>query len=191
MTVRELDVTPRLSGRAQRPPQVLFVRDLKNADLALLASERGIKAPLVQRLRDRHHALAKCLANNMSNSEASAITGYDPSRISILKNDPSFQDLVTHYRDVKNAASAEFHDRAETLSLTAMDIIQERLEDTPDEISIPTAIEIIKLTADRTGHAPVQRNVNLNINTDTAQRLNAARARLKAISDNSGGPSDA
>lgn len=178
MTVAELDMTPRLRGRAKKAPQALYVRDLTNADLDMLATERGTAARPIQRLRDRHHFLARCLANGMSNTEASAVTGYDPSRISILIKDPTFKELVSHYQVVKDSFRAEFQDRAELLALTAMNELQERLEDDPESMSAPTLLEVMKTTADRTGHAPTVKTLNVNVNADLGSRLNAARARL-------------
>lgn len=154
------------------------MRDLSPADLALLASERQVQAPKIQRLRDRHHALAKCLAEGMSNAEAAAVTGYDPSRISILKGDASFQELVAHYRQVEDALLAEFTQRATILTLTAMDNLQEAAE--AGELTVGQSLEIAKTFADRTGHAPLQRVQQTNINVDLGGRLQAARSRLES-----------
>lgn len=177
--VAELDfTTPRLNGRAPRALEVVYVRDLAPPDLALLASERGTKAPQVQRLRDRHHSLARCLAQGMSNNEASAVTGYDPSRISILLSSPDFKDLVAHYRKVEDSLLGEFVDRATTLTLTAMNELQERLEDKPESLGEGMLLEVAKSFADRTGHAPITKNLNINANVNLGDRLQAARKRV-------------
>lgn len=154
-----------------------FVRELGEADFALLASERGVKAPSIKRLRDRHHALARCLAQGMKPAEASAVTGYDVSRISILQSDPSFKELLGHYRIVENSLAADFQDRATLLTLTAMDTLQEAAEN--DELTVGQALEIAKTFADRTGHAPVQKVQQTNINLDLGSRLASARARVE------------
>ncbi len=177
--VAELDFsTPRLNGRATRPLEVAYVRDLGAPDLALLASERGTKAPQVQRLRDRHHSLARCLAQGMTNAEASAITGYDPSRISILKGSPDFANLIAHYKKVEDSLLGEFVDRATTLSLTAMNELQERIEDSPASMGDGILLEVAKSFADRTGHAPITKNLNINANVNLGDRLQAARKRV-------------
>src|SRR5579871_5665977 len=167
MSVAELDIgdlTPRLQGRAAKPPQVAFVRELGEADIALLASERGTQPPTIARLRDRHHSLARALSSGMSDSEASAITGYDPSRISILKRDPTFQELVSHYQRVSEAAFADFHERAATLAVSAVNALQEAIDDDENPPSPSLALEIAKFAADRTGHAPVARSVSISAN---------------------------
>lgn len=177
--VSELDFgPPRLTGRASTHLSVEYVRDLGEADLALLASERGIKPKPVQRLRDRHHALARCLAQGMTNAEASAVTGYDPSRISILLGSPDFKGLVEHYRKIEDSLLGEFTDRATTLTLTAMNELQDRIEDAPQEISTTTLLEVVKTGADRIGHAPVTKSLNINANVNLGDRLQAARKRV-------------
>ncbi len=181
MTFSELDLVPRGRGRAPAANTAEYIRDLSPADISLLASERGIKAPTIAKLRDRHHALARCLASGMSIAEASAITGYDPSRISILRGDPQFKDLQEQYRSMAEAGLAQFQDRAITVAITAMNNIQEMLED--DEAPLPamTQLEILKVAADRAGHAPVSKSVNVNVNHDLGARMRAAAQRLRNV----------
>lgn len=181
MPVDALDIEPRTCGRAPRVVEVDFVRELGEADLALLASGRGVKPPTLEKLRDRHHALARCLALSMKDAEASAVTGYSLSRISILKGDPTFKQLMEHYRDVKNSGMADFVDRATQVSITALDILADRLEEDPNSVTVSQALEIVKTTADRSGHAPVNRQVNLSAHVDLGSRLANARARLERM----------
>lgn len=181
MAVSELDMVARTKGRAAKPVIAEFVREILPADVALLASERGIQPKPIQKLRDRHHALARCLASGMADAEAAAITGYDVSRISILRNDATFRELLSHYRTMENEVLAEFMDRATTLSLTAMNNLQERLENDEEPLSASMELEIAKFAADRTGHAPIQRNVNVNASLDLGNRLDQARRRLKEV----------
>jgi len=173
-----LDIAPRLGGRAPASLEAEALRELTLSDLALLQVERGTRAPSIKKLRDRHHALARCLAQGMKNSEASAVTGYDPSRISILLADPTFQDLLEHYKKVENSHFADFTTRATLLSLDALNELQERLEDDPESFTQGDLRELIKLTADRTGHAPVQKVQQTNINVELGGRLAQARARI-------------
>ena len=89
---------------------------------------------------------------------------------------------MEHYRKVENALFAEFTERATNLSLTAMNKLQELLEDDDAPVSVGTALEIAKFAADRTGHAPVNKSMNVNINADLGARMEAAKRRL----DNAG-----
>ena len=178
MTMAELDMAPRTRGRAAKAVTSEFVRDLGPADIVLLQSEREVVAKPVVKLRERHHALARCLAQGMSPTEASIVTGYDVSRISILNGDPGFKDLIASYRNVEDSLFAEFTIRATNLSLSAMNELQERLEDSPEAMSEGTLLEISKFGADRTGHAPVAKTLNINANVELGSRLQAARRRV-------------
>lgn len=180
MEIAELDFGRiRTRGRAKAPTALKRIRELGEADLALLASSReSVPPPLTTQLRERHHALARCLAQGMADGDCSAVTGYSLSRISILKHDPSFIELLAHYRKVENSLLADFTERATQVSMTALDIIADRLEADPDTIPLGQALEIVKQMADRTGHAPVQKSVNLNANVDLGNRLASARKRL-------------
>lgn len=181
MTVAELELVEnlRLSGRAPVAVEARVCGELGESDLALLASERGSRPRPIAKLRDRHHALARCLAQGMRDSEAALITGYDPSRISILKGDPTFRKLVEDYKDIKAEAFADFHERASTLAVSAVNELQDRLEEVPESFQNEDLLEIMKATADRTGHAPVSKSVAIHANVDLGQRLNAARERLR------------
>lgn len=177
-----LQLAPRTKGRASAPLAHEFAGEVTAGDLALLASEREVPAtPVVIRLRDRHHALARCLANGMTETEASIITGYDISRISILKRSPAFAGLVEDFKKIDAGLQAEFMVRATTLTMTAMDRLQEALEDDEKPMSPAMALEIGKFGADRTGHAPVQKSLNINASVDLGSRMAEARKRLAAV----------
>ena len=181
--ISELDIGPRGRGRASKALDASMVRPLAPSDLALLASERGTASRPVARLRDRHHSLARCLARGMSNAEAAIVTGYDPSRISVLKGDPSFQELLSYYRACEDELLADFTQRATDLTLTAMDALQEAIEDEENPMAPAMILEVAKFAADRTGHAPVTKSLNVNVNADLGNRLDAARKRLRGSDD--------
>lgn len=180
MAFTELDIAPRTKGRAVKQLSLEAAGELTAADLALLASERGVKPTPIKMLRERHHALARCLSSGMSPAEASIITGYDPSRISVLKADPTFQALVADYSTVAAGVTADFVQRANVLSLTTMNRLQEIVEDDEQVLSPSILLEINKFAADRTGNAPVQKNLNMNVSADLGTKLDAARRRLAA-----------
>lgn len=179
VTVAEIGATaPRTRGRAAKPAVVSYVRELGESDIALLAGERGTAPRPIERIRDRHHALARVLAQGMTDTEASLVTGYDPSRISILKSDPGFRQLLADYHKIENAAAAAFEDRAAVLRNSAMNRLQDLVEDDEEPLGASTLLEIAKFGADRTGHAPVQKVQQTNVNIGLGARMQAARARL-------------
>src|SRR5438046_2040789 len=82
-------------GRPAKTPEVIGVRPLTQADLAL---PRG-KAPAVKRFRDSHHRVARLVAMGLRPGAVSIASGYSRVRISILLSDPAFQELVVGYRN--------------------------------------------------------------------------------------------
>lgn len=172
-----LDLRPRTRGRAAKPLVAVEVRELREADLALLEVERATKAPEIKRLRQRHHSLARLLAAGLKDGEAAAILGYDPSRVSILKADPAFQQLLRHYTEMRDAEFADMHRRMADLGIEAIEELRERVAENPEDVSSALLLEIATKTADRTGYGPVS-STNVNVNLNLAARLEKARKRV-------------
>lgn len=177
-----MDLDLPLTGRKTQPILAEVLRSLTEADVALLATERGIQPSSIKKLTDSHHALARCLAAGMSNAEVSAITGYTPSRISVLGDSPLFAELVEHYRKGEDGALADFQARALNVGLTALDELKDRLENEPEKIGTATIIEAVKALADRTGHGPSSKTTNVNLNVSLAERVAEGRRRAQGLS---------
>jgi hypothetical protein len=169
-----------LIGRKSIPCLAEIVRPLTEADRALLATERGIQPTSIKKLTDSHHALARVLAEGLKDVEAAAITGYTPSRISVLRDSPLFAELIEHYRANKDTALADLHERMLTAGLVAVNELAGRLETEPEKIGTTTILEAIKTLADRTGHGPQTKSTNLNVNVSLASRV--AEGRRRAMS---------
>lgn len=171
----------RTTGRASKLMSAVRVRELDSTDIALLAEEKGSKAAPLKRLSERHHALARCLASGMQDGDAAITCGYVLSRVSILKADPAFQELLAFYRQDVNTKYLDMHGVLAGLSLDAAMELRERLEaDMSAEdksISVGQLMELTKLGADRTGFGP--QSSQLNVNVDLAGRLEAARKRVE------------
>lgn len=173
-----LDIV-RTTGRAASPPSAELLRPLAEADLVLLSQEKGSKPPPLKRIRDRHHALARLLASGKSEGECAAILGYDISRVSILKGDPAFAELLHFYRTNVEAEYLSLHEQLAGVSADALILLREKLEEEGEKLSVAQLLEITRLGADRTGHGPsqtVQQNVNINL----ADRLQRATERVRA-----------
>lgn len=168
---------PRTRGRPPKPIEATLGRELTAADIEMLSVDRGVKPQAVARLRDSHHALARCLASGMKPADAALATGYSVSRISILQSDPAFADLLRHYRAGDQLIQSDIAARYQTMSLDALEILRERMLDEPDSFRPELLLEISKVWADRTGHGPQTKNQNLNVNIDLAARLESARRR--------------
>lgn len=129
-------------------PQVLFeyIRDLELADVAKLGQDVGTVTPMIQRIKHRHHSLARGLADGLSPSEAAAVTGYSLSRTSILQNDPAFQELVEFYRSqVRERFLNAVQKRAE-LHESVVDELQARVDENPEGFTKSELNELLKST---------------------------------------------
>lgn len=183
----DLDVSAadvaRSLGRAPVPFTHSPDRELTKADLVRLEVEQGIKAPQVQRLSDRHHALAKTLAEGISPGNASISTGYSLSRISILKADPAFQELCAFYRTEKDVLESRVIDRLSNLTLSAVSLLEDRLEDAPEEIRTRELLDIATAGLDRTGYGPSSKVsvTSLTLTAEDMKKLTAATEEKNVV----------
>lgn len=173
--MNDLNLDLHLSGRKAHAVGAEVLRELTLSDLGLLATERGVQPTRLQRITDRHHALARCLATGMGATEAGLVTGYTGSRISVLRGDPAFEELIAFYQGDKAKPVLDLQERMTSLALDATLELQDRLELDPEKVSTDQLLDTIKLTADRTGNGPKQTNVNVNVNL--GDRMKAARER--------------
>lgn len=151
-------------------------REVTPVDLEDLSEDRGSKPPSVLKMRERHHALAKAIATGVSEQECAAIYGYSSSRISILKTDVAFKELVIFYRELGNERYVEAKTVMAELHIDASEELRERLETRADDFSNGQLLDLMKATADRTGHG-VTTKVEQNVRIGLADRMDAARRR--------------
>lgn len=131
-------------------------------------------------LRHTHHKLAQCIAGGMDESIAALVCNYTPQRVSQLKADPAFANLIDHYKTTVDAAFSDFTTAAADLSMDMLSRLREILESEPERLNPTHIMDAIKLLADRTGHAPVSKSINVNVNAGMGERLRAARERVNA-----------
>jgi hypothetical protein len=167
-------------------PEVSDIRELTREDLAHLTVKR--EPVTIQTLRDNHHRIARCLASGMGVDDTAAICGMSYNRVSMLKADPSVKELIAHYRGLITADWIREQDhlasvaRANMLKAEAMlsDKIDAALENNE---FLPTRdlIAIAGDRMDRFGYGKVQKNIN--INSDFAAKLEAARNRSSRVDE--------
>jgi hypothetical protein len=154
-------------GKAEVDLDYAIVRELLEEDLLVRSvSTVGSTAPGIKSLRALHHKLAQCLAQGFTDVEASISTGYSPSRISILKADPTFKELLNYYQGKSSEIFVDVTQRMAGFATTAVEVLQERLEEKPDSFSAKDLNQLIKTTADRGGHSPVHKTENKTIVLD-------------------------
>ena len=167
-------------GKAEREVHMELVRELTPEDLLVReVCTVGSKPPGIKTLRATHHRLAQCLAQGFSDAEASITTGYSPSRISILKNDPAFKDLLAFYSEKRAEVFVDVQARMAGFATAAVEVLQERLEDKPETFSNQDLNNLIKTTADRGGHSPVHKSENKTIVLD-AKSLAEIKQKVEA-----------
>jgi hypothetical protein len=138
-------------------------RDLTETDIDLMnGTSLNSKTPSILHIKTVHHQAASLIASGMRMVDVSAATGLCQSRLSILKNDPSFKDLLEHYSGEVREEETEVRksltqikERILSLSSEALETLIQRIEEHPDEISTRDLGEIAKLALDRGGFAPV------------------------------------
>lgn len=164
--------------RQHRTPRILGVDVLKPEDLQFLQEKSAV--PPLQRIKDSHHALCRCIASGMSLSEAAHHTGFSVTRACIIANDPSGKELIAHYRSLVTEAwvaeTSEYVRMMYADGVKAERLLSERLDAEPETFSNPQLIAISADRADRFG--PSKKSMAVNVNVDFARQLEAARQRV-------------
>lgn len=167
-------------GRPRERPAVLAVRVLNREEVLSAAPEPN----RVKAFRDSHHLVARLFAMGLRPSEVAAKAGYTYQRVYQLYSDPSFKELVEHYRKMvdegfKEALDAHFHYLSQN-SLLAERMINDKLNDAKeDDFTIRELLSISRDGADRVGLG--KRSTVTQVNVDFATKLDMAVKRSGKI----------
>lgn len=167
------------------PLTAVVVRELREDELP--EGPRGVSPTPIKKLRDTHHALARCIAAGMRDVEASAVTGYSQSRISILKSDPTFVGLVAFYRENVNGLYFDLHERMATFAGDLLTELRERFEDNPAEMPSGFIAQLFNNLTDRVVSkpkrgSPVENNLpSVPMTMDLAKLEPEERAQVRAM----------
>lgn len=140
-----------------------YERDLDEGDIATLIENpsREVSTPSIQKLKQSHHTLARLLAEGTTQVEAAAITGYSLSRISVLKLDPAFCELMEYYSTQQKEIYLNVHQRLASLGLDALEELHDRLNDpSQTPMSNKELQDLVALSFDRAGYGPRSTKVN-------------------------------
>lgn len=143
----DIDIGPARGRRPREDLEFIIVRGLTEDDMAELATPSPLgSSPIpIQALRASHHQLAQLIAQGRPDTEVSLITGYSQSRISILKKDPSFAELLAGYKGVRERVFVDTLERMKILGLSTLDELQERLETDPERWTNRELLEMADL----------------------------------------------
>jgi hypothetical protein len=132
--------------------------------------------PIIERFRFAHHNVAMMFAAGLTIQEVQKRTGFTPRRLSLLLDDPTFCELIEHYRkphvENLNNAIGEASEMMAFAHSASLRQICDRLEDADEEgsdpIPLPHLIKIHGEMADRTGFSKHSTKTVLNIDFATA-----------------------
>lgn len=171
-------------GKPSKQPSILALRELAPGEAQAIASVSDRPSSRIKSIRDSHHRLARLMAMGLRSSELAELSGYSAVRVSILRSDPAFMELVEHYRDIVNEGWKEevdeYYGTVAANRTIAARLINDRLaEAEPDDISLKELIAIHSDSADRTGYP--KRTVAVNVNVDFAAKLDRAIKRSQTV----------
>jgi hypothetical protein len=153
-------------NRRSQPLEFQILRELGEEDLPQLLNPEptGVGVSKIKELKQGHHHLAQVLAQGIPQVKASLMTGYSMNRISVLKNDPAFAELLDFYRTNQEIKFAEVTERKARLGISMLDELQNRLEDDPEKFTNRELLDGTEmlLRADGNGGA-AQPAVNLSV----------------------------
>lgn len=152
------------------------IREVGDADIAPEA-----QTPTLRRLRSSHHMAARLLAEGKRPTDVALMVGYSLSRVSILQRDPAFNELVSHYAARHTEVLEDFSQTAEALARDAFQEVHDRVLDDPEAINTVTMLEIGRTAAAHAGLGPVTRSLNVNVQRNWGDQLDAAKARRAAF----------
>lgn len=149
------------------------------------ANVRGAVS-LTEKIRVRHHSIARLLAAGRTKADISRVVGVSPATLTILERSPAFQALVLEYMNMMDKAAVEAHTRLKILGNLGIDELTERLAESPKAIKTAEVLEIVKVAADRTGMGPTSKQVTLNGRISPAD-LRAIKAAQGSTPTQAGG----
>lgn len=140
-------------GVKAAPLEISVIRALTEADLPVLANPPpAIQTGLgLKELRHSHHRIAQLIAQGMSHVDIAFTTGYSASRISILKGDPAFAELVDYYSQQRDTIFLDTIERAKTLGLDALEKLHEKLLDPTEPWTKRELLEVANYAAPSMG----------------------------------------
>lgn len=149
-------------------------------------SPRETGRALVAQYRESHHAVARMIAAGMSDSMIRRRTGYTHRRLTLMKQDPAFCQLIEDYKEEVFDKINHDTDTFAELSIGNMIAAERHITDRIAEydergelLPLNDSLKIVSDRADRFGYS--KRVTQTNINVDIAVALDRAIDRSKAV----------
>lgn len=172
--------------RLAAPLVITVVRALTPEDLPAINSPPPVASPgqLLGGIRHAHHQIAQLLVKGVPQVEISLLTGYSPSYISVLKSDPTFVELLDHYKCERELVFADVLERMKALGIATIDELQARLLEAPEkwtksELLAMAEVMLKPSTGGSSGSGGGSAGpVTLNVNFVSAKREEAPRTMV-------------
>jgi hypothetical protein len=171
-----------LSNRNNNTPQIRSVRALTPSDLEILRRPAAIST--IKSIRDSHHTIAWLLALGKTDIDVAREVGISVTRVSQLKQDPTFRELLATYRADISLARREHVDALASLATSNMLKAERQIADTLDEADAEGKViplrDLTRITADRMDRFGYgKHSSSTNINVGFAAKLEAAISRSR------------
>lgn len=173
-----------------RAVTVIGAELLSYSDLDRLTERRGVGGARLKNVRQVHHKIARMMAAGMSNVEISAVVGFHHSRLSILRNDPAFQELLVHYENEEEEIWHDVREQAAELGTTAVQEIHQRILEHPEKVATRDLIAVMEKGLDYGGKKPPARTENLHAHTTLEQLQKIKEGRKENVSVRGGHAGD-
>lgn len=134
-----------------------------NARQAELAAQRG-QAPArsVERLKTRHHEIARLMAAGLTDTEVAETMAVSMPHLNLLKRSPAFQQLLFTYMSIRDQSAIDMGVRIKQAASLSLEKLTEKLAET-DSTELP--LDVLRRTTtdllDRAGHSPVSKTLQL------------------------------
>lgn len=170
-------------GRIARRRDLGEIRELEPEDLELLRGARP--GPRLQRFKDSHHRVAILFASGMKMRGVQQATGYSMTRLSMLYNDPAFQELIASKRDHLEDGIAEQVDLYRQLifenGIQAELIVADRLAEVHENSEAMNVRELLAISRDSADRSGYEKRQAVDINVGFADKLEKAISRSAKV----------
>lgn len=103
-------------------------------------------------LRERHHSVARLLAEGVPTCVIATTTGYTPEYIGTLAHAPAMMELIAHYKAPGNLAARQIGENLRRVAGMALESIENDL--IAGTLTATEKLAAAKLGYDRSGHGP-------------------------------------
>lgn len=154
--------TPVLAAATNDRPAELTARfvDFVDIDEAMELSAPASVRPIVREMKHRHHEIARLMTLGLSHIQIAERVGCSPTTVGLLKRSPAFQVLLSQQRQSRENALRDLTREISFVGNLTLAELEMRIPDMSNK-------DLIKLSTnflDRTGHAPVNKNLNITAN---------------------------